>query len=108
MPCGEGAYNLSTQFFLSDETGAGWRRAPFVRGAVAEAADFSLVNASFAPADMSLSAFSKGRGLGDCGEASKWVWDGRRFVLAERSAMGDCRGVPPDLWPTTHRVQLRR
>ncbi|MGJ3628473.1 DUF1176 domain-containing protein [Sphingomonas sp. MMS24-JH45] len=35
-----------------------------------------------------------GAGLGDCGVAQTYAWDGRRLRLVEQSAMGECRGNP--------------
>ena len=108
VPCSQGAYNTSYEFFLGDAAGAGWRRAEFFNGRKREPADFALVNAAFEGSTMTLSAFSKGRGLGDCGEVSRWTWDGRRFVLTEQSVMRVCRGVPSEFWPTVRNVAVTR
>ena len=42
--------------------------------------------------DVTIADFAKGRGLGDCGERSRYGWDGRRFRLLHREVMGECRG----------------
>ncbi len=55
--------------------------------------DDTLVNSGFGE-DGVLGAFSKGRGLGDCGDATEWAWNGRRFNLVRRAFMDDCLGVP--------------
>lgn len=42
----------------------------------------------------------KYRGIGDCGEAGDWLFDGESFQLAGYSAMSRCAGSPdwPRLW----------
>ncbi len=65
-------------------------------------------NASFDPKSMELQTFNKGRGIGDCGTAETWVFDGRAFRLAELSMMSECMGVPPDDWPVLYRAEVRR
>jgi hypothetical protein len=45
---------------------------------------------------MTISTFSKGRGIGDCGTESIWVFDGKAFRMTSFRMMPDCRGVP--LW----------
>lgn len=42
----------------------------------------------------------KSRGIGDCGEAGDWLFDGEQFQLAGYSAMPRCAGVAdwPRLW----------
>lgn len=41
----------------------------------------------------------KYRGIGDCGEAGDWLFDGESFQLAGYSAMSRCAGFPD--WPPT-------
>ena len=40
-----------------------------------------------------LSSYFKGRGMGDCGGATEWVWDGTRFRVILQKAMGECQGA---------------
>jgi hypothetical protein len=54
-----------------------------------------------------LSFFNKGRGIGDCGQASDWVWDGRAFRLLSYRSMGDCKGVPLTDWPVFYRAERK-
>jgi hypothetical protein len=61
-----------------------------------------LVNAGFSETDMTLSTFNKGRGLGDCGSSTSWVWIGTEFVLSSHSEMPRCAGVPMDEWPVLY------
>ena len=65
------------------------------------------VNPIFDAKTMTLSSFSKGRGLGDCGTSEDWVWDGKTFRLALLKMMGQCRAVPLDDWPTLYRAERR-
>jgi Protein of unknown function (DUF1176) len=92
LACGSGAYNVS--------------HVPFIvrRGGRAELAAFDispgwwddgkpvLVNAGWDSERGLLTAFSKGRGLGDCGTSSEFAWDGTRFRLVEQAEMDECRG----------------
>ena len=59
-----------------------------------------LMNASFEAGTMS--AYAKGRGIGDCGSSSTWVWTGQRFELLDASVAMLCRGiaggVPLRIW----------
>ncbi|HVJ02382.1 MAG TPA: DUF1176 domain-containing protein, partial [Sphingomonas sp.] len=93
LPCGAGAYNFITVPLI---LGAG---QPAVAGfdhppgfTTAEAGPPMLVNASFDATSGRLQSFAKGRGVGDCGSAEEYVWDGARFRLVEARAMGECRG----------------
>lgn len=91
VPCGAGAYNYSTIAYV-------------VRGGKAQLAAFDsppgwtadspvmLVNATFDARTGELGSYAKGRGIGDCGSAETYVWDGARFRLTEARAMGECRG----------------
>lgn len=99
VPCGAGAYNFTSRFFLVDNAqvrGAGLQSEP-----TGDGPDL-LVNADFDPATDELHSFAKGRGLGDCGVAETHVWDGAAFRLTERREMGACAGVPLSLWPVTY------
>jgi hypothetical protein len=41
-----------------------------------------------------------GRGVGDCGEIARWLWDAVRGpMLVHFAEMPDCRGIPPEAWP---------
>jgi len=55
-----------------------------------------------AGAALSLHSAAKGRGIGDCYSAYRWVWDGRRFALVE-ATVSPCQGytgggLPMQLW----------
>jgi hypothetical protein len=102
-PCGNGAYNFMYSAWIVDEAGRA-RPAPFDYGG--SASDNALVNAGWNPKMRQLSAFSKGRGLGDCGSGQHWAWDGARFRLVHEEAMGECRGSTDYI--TTWRAEVVR
>ncbi|HEX8468499.1 MAG TPA: DUF1176 domain-containing protein [Allosphingosinicella sp.] len=92
LACGSGAYNVSY--------------VPFIvrRGGRSEIARFDispgwwddgkpvLVNAGWDAERGLLTAFSKGRGLADCGIGNEFAWDGTRFRLVQQEELYECRG----------------
>ena len=93
-PCDNGAYNYFVSIVLI--SGGKARPAGFdADGGMGEPdrpPNNILVNPEWDPKRRRLTSFAKGRGLGDCGVRSSFAWDGARFLLAERSEMGECRG----------------
>lgn len=67
-----------------------------------------LMNAAFDPEKMTLTSFSKGRGIGDCGSEEEWVYDGKTFRLAQVRFMSECNGVALDDWPVLYRTNVKR
>lgn len=91
LPCDSGAYNLIASIYIVGANGAvrpAQTDAP--SGMNPDAAVPSVVNGGFERGI--LSSYAKGRGLGDCGVAQQFAWDGRRFRLIEQAEMGECRG----------------
>ncbi len=101
IACDSGAYNFGAAVMIAErpmeDSNARWEFSPArfdnATGWGGDDQVAQVVNASFAPESGLLSEFAKGRGLGDCGVASSYVWDGEMFRLSERSEMGECRGV---------------
>jgi hypothetical protein len=98
LNCGAGAYNFSSGIYVGqrDTTGK-WSFAPasFDYGASGFSEDSKipiLVNADWDAATQTISSYSKGRGIGDCGSSETYVWDGATFRLTGAAAMGECRG----------------
>ena len=60
-----------------------------------------LINADYDAASGQLYTFNKGRGLGDCGSASRWQFNGTQFELAEYAEESTCDGWhSSEDWPT--------
>lgn len=108
VPCGAGAYNYSSvPMILQDGKASDARfdqQPGRMGGGSAPDEHPSLVNADFDPKTGRLTAYAKGRGLGDCGDGEEYVWDGTRFLLAEARALNECRGSLN--WLTTWRTKV--
>lgn len=106
--CDRAAYNVLDAFIVSDETGGGARlvRLPGPPGQEPAFAETAM-NVNYDARTRRLTSFSKGRGLGDCGETDEWVWDGKAFRIVRQATMPECRGVSPDDWPTYHTVVVK-
>ena len=95
LSCGAGAYNYMVQPLI-------WRDKRLTPAAFDYAFRFgepkppgqpqTLVNTDWSP-DGRLSSWAKGRGLGDCGDAAQYGWDGTRFRLLSAAVMTECRGA---------------
>ena len=71
------------------------------RGRPKQSSQSEFTNAEYDPRSGTLWHSAKGRGLGDCGESTEWVFDGQRFHVASHAFMGRCGGAPGDwmsLW----------
>lgn len=115
ISCGSGAYNFSSAPYIGEYvenpgatsswtfTPAKFDRQPSWGG---EGTDPLLVNASWDEQDQTMSSYGKGRGLGDCGSAENYIWDGDMFRMVDASAMPECRGAYE--WITIWRAQYRK
>jgi hypothetical protein len=98
LSCGSGAYNFSSAAYVGRADAQGkWTFAParFDYGNDVRTLDKSLpllVNADWDTTTQTLSSFAKGRGLGDCGNAESYIWDGSMFRLIKAYGMEQCRG----------------
>ncbi len=104
VPCDAGAYNLSLRYYITGPGGSAPRALSFQATEGGELQDV-LTNPEYDPDARTLRQFAKGRGIGDCGTFQKWTWTGREFVLSEEFGMGECWGVPFDLWPSRWRTR---
>lgn len=102
IPCGFGAYNTMEAYLTSSSDGSDVQSLslPNSRGP-----QEILVNSEFDSQTNTLSAFSKSRGPGDCGQIAKWVWNGNSFAIVQENTMEDCLGMHWDLWPSTWRAR---
>lgn len=98
ISCGSGAYNFASVAYIGTEESTGkWQFSPavFDYGETVRTADESLqllINANWDADSQIISSYSKGRGLGDCGNAETYVWDGAMFRLISAFGMEQCRG----------------
>ena len=98
--CSTGAYNALNVLFIGDEHAHGLKRVALPEAPGADqATDDEPMNVSFDAKTQTFSSFSKGRGIGDCGEVDSWVWNGKAFELISETSMSECRGVISDDWP---------
>ena len=67
----------------------------------------ALIGAGYDPDRRSLESFERVRGTGDCGATTRWIFDGAKFVLAERRIQGECVGLDGDDWPWLYRTKPR-
>ena len=106
IPCGSGAYNFSSVPVIAQRRGGRVDLAVALfdsQWGIATEGRPTLVNASWDPEARRLREYSKGRGLGDCGTSSEYVWDGERFRLVGQQDMAECRGALT--WLTTWRAE---
>jgi hypothetical protein len=106
--CDMGAYNLFVLGFTVS------RQAPYKAEDLALKMPFKLgddeespelINADFDQKTGELSTFDKGRGIGDCGVSSRWIYDGKQFQMTSFSSEPSCDGYNtsgewPVLWVT--------
>lgn len=95
IACFSGAYNQMSNLFVVSKDSATTAKPQASRAKLElhSGNDAQLVNADFDAKTGSLSEFSKGRGLGDCGSISEWVWTGKQFAAVSHEEMTECRGV---------------
>ena len=113
-PDTSGAYNYRHGFLIASGGNAQTARAvnfkwPVKIGDLVEdhSTDATATNPDFDPKTMTLSTFSKGRGIGDCGSREEWVWDGKAFRLALVQIMPHCKGIPLSNWPVLYRAERK-
>jgi hypothetical protein len=66
--------------------------------------DGTAVNAQYDPQTRILSAYDKGRGVGDCGDSHEWAWTGQAFALTREAFMPVCRGQSD--WPISFQAKV--
>ena len=111
VSCGSGAYNFSSAAYVGEwSEGQSWQFKPaefdIAPGWSGEGRMPLLVNADWDAENQTLGSYAKGRGLGDCGNAERYIWDGDIFRLIEASGMTECRGGYE--WITTWRANFER
>jgi Protein of unknown function (DUF1176) len=111
-PDNSGAYNYSSVFLIvPDGKPQAARPVRFAyppESGVKTAQDALVMNAGFEQGSGTLSTFNKGRGIGDCGEAEEWVFDGQTFQLTLLRVMPHCKGISQRDWPVYYRADVVR
>ena len=111
LNCGSGAYNFSSGIYTGQRDAKGkWSFEPakFDYGAAGFSADSKipiLVNAGWDAGTQTISSYSKGRGIGDCGSSETFIWDGNMFRLISATVMEECRGSLD--WIPVWRAEVR-
>ena len=103
IPCFRGAYNFGSVLWTTRDDGSDPR--PLALTNARGEAVTEIVNGGYDPATRQIDAFAKGRGIGDCGVAQRWLWTGQGFELLDESGMDDCFGVRSDYWPVLWRAE---
>jgi hypothetical protein len=113
-PSSSGAYNIHSVFLIVPDANPQAARPvdfayPTKIGSIEPEPGKAYVatNAGFDGNTMTLSTFSKGRGLADCGTAEDWVWDGQTFRLTLLRKMPHCKGIVDDDWPVLYRAERK-
>ena len=65
-----------------------------------------VANGGFNEEQQTLTMLYKSRGLGDCGSAGEWVFDGHEFRLTRYQVMPVCAGLISDDWPVIYRANV--
>lgn len=115
ISCGSGAYNFPSTAYIGEikgdeKKGASWTFRPATydmppRWGGKERPPL-LVNTNWDEKNQILSSYAKNRGLGDCGNAERFIWDGEQFRLLEAREMRECRGAYE--WITTWRANYMK
>ena len=112
MACGAGAYNYQAIPLIASQDGRNIRIVPALFDVYREPTEgepdpkgYYVTNAEFDEASLTIGEYAKGRGIGDCGVAARYVWDGQAFRLIEQREMSECRGSREML--TTWRAEVK-
>ncbi|WP_271168043.1 DUF1176 domain-containing protein [Hansschlegelia plantiphila] len=103
----QAAYNTTYRMWIAEGDTAA--HADFLEPGATPSDDSSTLTWPTLSEDgLTMAAFDKGRGLGDCGQSASWAFDGSAFRLVSLARVDDCRGVSPDDWPTLYRARPQR
>ncbi|HEX2257408.1 MAG TPA: DUF1176 domain-containing protein [Afifellaceae bacterium] len=100
IPCLAGAYNVAYRLYVRETGEIGGVRTLYF-ATYDDTHNWSGTDLLFniEVDGPRLTAFYKGRGLGDCGAAGEWTWVETGYRLDRYAAQDDCEGVPPERWP---------
>lgn len=105
IPCWAGAYNFSYQVYTATDDALQLQLFADYNERQGWSGTNTLVNAFYDPRSQTLSAFYKGRGIGDCGSTGLWQWDQRNFRMLEYTGKYECDGEgDPGDFPVVYRA----
>jgi len=97
LSCWSAAYNFGSIFFAADPADLSKARLLQFRtvGPKRQVEEtYQIANPAYDEKTKMLESFNKGRGVGDCGTAGEWLWNGKEFVLARYWIKNDCDSKP--------------
>ena len=94
IPCFAGAYNIVYRVYLKSVNDTA-RQLLFAKYSdkTGWTGSKDLMNISYDAKTGTLAAFSKARGLGDCGSTSRYKWQDHAFKMTEYRYWGKCDGT---------------
>ena len=109
LPCFTGAYNVVYRAYVLDKRYPN-EVEPSIFAAFSDEMGWygqdQLINASFDTITRTLTAFEKGRGLGDCGSVPSYRWNEYGWRMISYRHWGKCDGSRmPDDWPVIYRFK---
>jgi len=110
IPCFAGAYNIVYRVYVKPFNDTA-RQLLFARytDETGWTGSKGLMNISFDAKTRTLAAFSKARGLGDCGGTSQYRWSGYAFKMMQYRYWGKCDGTRlPEDWPIIYPAEKRK
>ena len=112
LPCFTGAYNTIYRIFVFDKRYPGELKRSVFAGYSDETGwqgQDQLINAQYDTKTKILSAFEKGRGLGDCGAIPEYQWIVYGWRMMSYRYWGKCDGTRmPEDWPVIYRYKKRK
>ena len=109
LPCFTGAYNIVYRVYVFD-TRFPKELKPSLFASYSDEMGWSgtnsLINAGYDENTKTLTAFEKGRGLGDCGSIPTYQWAEYGWRMSEYRYWGKCDGTRmPEKWPVIYRFK---
>lgn len=107
IPCFSGAYNIVYRLYLETTDKGAPKQLLFANYSdeLGWSGTGDLMNIEFNPDTKTLTTFSKGGGLADCGSTSVHRWQNYAFKLVEYRYWGDCGGTKlPEDWPIIYQA----
>ncbi len=112
LPCFTGAYNTVYRVYVFDKRYPDELKRSVFAGFSDESGWYGqdqLINAHYDAKTKILSAFEKGRGLGDCGAIPEYTWIEYGWRMMSYRYWGKCDGTHmPEDWPVIYRFNKPR